>query len=258
MVAIATIASADISYVAKAIVMSSTQPSTDLQLLERAALQLSKMENFSEVRKIRDRAEAARKYAQTAAFSLKIQNRAAELKLRAERRAGQILNEILPHGGNRRSSYHDGNLKLTDLGINSNQSSRWRREAAIPEAVFERYVSASNRLCQDITAQGLLRLGKLMSARQKRPRASQSHTAHSIKRRARCVVQPGIDPRRETDSAKQIHSEILNHRHLLEEILRPICNGEESDFALAEKRLVLRLLSDMKDLLQSLEMHLHE
>jgi hypothetical protein len=42
------------------------------------------------IRGIRDKAEAARHYARSAALDLEFQNFATELKLRAERKAGQL------------------------------------------------------------------------------------------------------------------------------------------------------------------------
>src|ERR1700704_1282765 len=99
-----------------------------LQRLDEIARTLAKSTNLKEIKDLRDKAAAARHYAQSAALGLKIQNQAAELKLRAERRAGQLLSEMAPHGGDRKSSCHDGNLKLADLGINSQQSARWCRE----------------------------------------------------------------------------------------------------------------------------------
>ena len=97
----------------------------ELKVLDKLAHALAETRNLTEIKSLRDKAEAARKYAQSAALSLKIQNRAAELKLLAERRAGELLNELVAHGGNRRSSSHTENLKLSDLGIDHNQSSRW-------------------------------------------------------------------------------------------------------------------------------------
>jgi hypothetical protein len=73
--------------------------------------------------------------------SLEAQNAAAEIKLRAERRLGQMLKETVNHKGS--TGHLRGNIVLpleTALpeGISKMQSSRWQQVAAVPEPVFER------------------------------------------------------------------------------------------------------------------------
>lgn len=50
--------------------------------------------SIDDVKEIRDKAEALRQYARQAGESLENQNMIAEIKLRAERRAGELLREI--------------------------------------------------------------------------------------------------------------------------------------------------------------------
>ena len=77
------------------------------------------------------------------ASDLQIQLQAAELKIRAERRAGSLLAGLGLHGGDHKSSRRGKRITLESLGIDSNQSARWQLEAALPDAVFERYVAAA-------------------------------------------------------------------------------------------------------------------
>ncbi len=92
---------------------------------------------FAEVKAIRDKAESARKRAQREQLGVLIENRAAELKLRAERRLGQLLDRLAPRGGDRRSSSRNyAGPVLVQLGVTHNQSSRWRREASLPDREF--------------------------------------------------------------------------------------------------------------------------
>ena len=56
--------------------------------------------------------------------------------LRAERRIGELLAQLLPHGGDRKSTARKGVGTLNDLGIDPGRSWRWRCEAAIPVAAF--------------------------------------------------------------------------------------------------------------------------
>lgn len=68
-----------------------------------------------------------------------MQNQCAEIKIRAERRAGEIIPEQIrrPEEGRPKKGYHDDTLKLPlkDLGVTKLQSSRWQEIASIPEQV---------------------------------------------------------------------------------------------------------------------------
>lgn len=82
--------------------------------------------------------------AQRAAPALRgiAQNHAAEIKLRAERRAGELLAEMDKHEGGRPVKTADTVSAVTpptleQLGISDKQSSRWQGIAAIPEPLFE-------------------------------------------------------------------------------------------------------------------------
>lgn len=74
---------------------------------------------------IRDKAEALRLYTKQAKHGLEMQNQCAELKLRSERKGGELLPGIITKGGDPKS--HAGTLER--IGLNKNQSSRWQRIA---------------------------------------------------------------------------------------------------------------------------------
>jgi hypothetical protein len=71
------------------------------------------------------------------------QNKAAELKIRAERRAGELLAGTVTAGNPQLS--HDVTIKLDDLGISRKQSSRWQQEASVPVPRSRRIVVAAKR-----------------------------------------------------------------------------------------------------------------
>lgn len=62
---------------------------------------------------------------------------AIEIKLRAERRGGELLAEMdrARAGDNQWSSYDT--TTLSDLNISKDQSSHWQKEASVPEEEFE-------------------------------------------------------------------------------------------------------------------------
>lgn len=112
-----------------------------MRLIERISESLRTANSFDEVTHARDAAEAARSFAKAARQGSDIQNRAAELKLRAEREAGEFLSSLRLHGGNRRSRSPSATLKLKDLGVTKQQSQRWQIIARVPEESFEQYLN---------------------------------------------------------------------------------------------------------------------
>lgn len=94
---------------------------------------LAKCASVDEVKEIRDKAEAMRAYAKQVGYGLEMQNSAAEIKIRAGRRGGELLKVMKDRGErtkSRKQESHD--VTLDDLGISKMQSSRWQTIAKIP------------------------------------------------------------------------------------------------------------------------------
>ena len=80
------------------------------------------------------------------ALNYEAESRAAKIRLRAERRCGQLLKDMKANGqrdngkGNRNPDLKSERLtpKLADLGISKQQSSDWQKLAAIPEKSLKR------------------------------------------------------------------------------------------------------------------------
>ena len=108
-----------------------------LQTLDQAATDLALADNLDDIKTIRNRAEAVRTYAKSAALGLEAQNRAAEVKLRAERKAGELLMALRPRGGDRKLNAHAARLSLADLGITHDQSTRWQLQARLDQRQFD-------------------------------------------------------------------------------------------------------------------------
>jgi len=78
----------------------------ELQLMPKfqaAYLALQKAKSVNEVKRVRDQAEAIRLYVRQRHMGPEMQNSAAEIKLRAERKAGRMLGTKDWHGGDRKS-----------------------------------------------------------------------------------------------------------------------------------------------------------
>ena len=124
----------------------------------RAALDAAR--RVDEVKDIRDKAQAMAAYARQAKDT-ELVAWASEIKVRAERRAGEMLAEMPKHSGgnpNLSRSTTGSPPTLEDLGVSRDQSSRWQKLAAIPEAKFEQAVAAAKETAREVTTAALLRL----------------------------------------------------------------------------------------------------
>jgi len=134
---------------------------------DNARRELELARTVDEVKQVRDKSEAMRLYCKQARHSLEMQNQCAEIKLRAERRAGEMLSETEknPGGQVEHESYpsHDGRgriPKLSELGITPNQSSRWQKISEIPEDSFEDYIQTTKSKEAELTSSGALLLAR--------------------------------------------------------------------------------------------------
>jgi hypothetical protein len=130
--------------------------SADLSKYNAAKKALAEAYRIDEVKDIRDKAVAMRMYALQARDRVLI-DQATEIRLRAERRAGQLLKEMEKNAGSRGSGSnqhkvrsHDATApKLSDLGINKSQSSRWQKLADIDDDEFEEVVTHAQHKASD-------------------------------------------------------------------------------------------------------------
>lgn len=139
-----------------------------LATLDKARMLLEKATKIDEVKEIRDKAEALRMYAKEQRMGLEAQNYCAEIKIRAERRAGELLKKIPKESGKRTdlTSSHD-DTRLQDLGISRPQSSRWQQMAALPKKEFEQHVEETKAASQELTTASTLRKAKQYIGQQK-------------------------------------------------------------------------------------------
>lgn len=121
---------------------------------EAARRALAEAHRVDEVKDIRDKAAAMQVYA-AQAKDRELIEMATDIKMRAERRAGELLREMPknkgtaatggPGRGNKNAVKHDDHVlgppKLSDIGITKDESSRWQKLAAMPEKQFEEKVT---------------------------------------------------------------------------------------------------------------------
>jgi N6-adenosine-specific RNA methylase IME4 len=114
---------------------------------DAACRALAEARSVDEVKDIRDKAVAMQVYAKQAKDRTLIED-ATEIRLRAERRAGELLAEmgknqgaVAGKTGRKGKPVLDTKPKLADFGVSKTQSSRWQVLASIPQKRFESVVA---------------------------------------------------------------------------------------------------------------------
>lgn len=129
---------------------------TRLALIDRARHALDRATSVTEVKTIRDQAEAIRVFLKQQQASLAAQNRAAELKLYAERRLGELLRRTVRKGGppklQREASLPEG--------ISRAQSHRLQLVASVPEQRFEEHLADVRARGEELTSFGVRKLAQ--------------------------------------------------------------------------------------------------
>jgi len=136
---------------------------TQLMHYDAARLALAEAVKFDDVLAIKDVAKHAELYARQARDTELIE-RATEIKVRAERRAGQML-AAAKESGDRRGKGNPqlsnaGTFGLADIGITKNESSRWQKLAAVSDDQFEHAVAAAKEVAGEVTTAAMLRAAK--------------------------------------------------------------------------------------------------
>lgn len=107
-----------------------------------------------EVKDIRDKSLALEAYFRQAK-NTDAERKACEIRLRAERKAGELLHRMDKAKGARGNpggrgapivqSYDGTTQTLSDLGISKKQSAKWQQLASVPEADFEAALAAREK-----------------------------------------------------------------------------------------------------------------
>jgi hypothetical protein len=111
-----------------------------------------------ELRQVRDLAAAMQKYIRGQRLGLHQQNEAAEVKIRCERRLGELLAETVRHEGGRPRKNGNGPLPFPGLpeGVTKIQSSRWQQVFRIPDDIFENWIAMTRAAGEELTTTALL------------------------------------------------------------------------------------------------------
>lgn len=137
-----------------------------LAKLDKATQMLAEVRKVDEAKNIIDLAEAARVYAKQVDLGLEAQNHAAEIKLRAQRKAGEILSRMEKAKGGER--YHRSQPATSaeivptyeELEITKQDASRWQQIASLPAETFESFIAETKDEEKELTTASVLRVAR--------------------------------------------------------------------------------------------------
>jgi len=124
----------------------------ELTHFNKAKNELALATSIDEIKEIRGKAESLRHYYKQIGDSLEMQNQCAEIKIRAERRAGELIPEQITVG----TKSHD--VTLSDLDISNKQSARWQAIASVPEDAFEKHIAKTMAGGKELTSDSVYKL----------------------------------------------------------------------------------------------------
>ena len=141
---------------------------------EAARVALKEATQIDDVKDIRDKAQAIEAYARQAKNDDMIRW-ATEIKLRAERRVGELLAETeRAKGGNPKLTptleAWVGNPTLAEVGITPKQSSQFQAIASIPEQQFEKAVTTGKETTASLVRKSPKKVKSGAEAKVKKPR----------------------------------------------------------------------------------------
>ena len=151
--------------------------SQSIACIASARQALERARTIDEVVNIRDRAEAIRHYRKISGECHAAQNEAAELKIDAERKGGDILRQMKKHNGDPRSL---DVTRLSELGIEKMESHRWQLVASVPEKEYRRHVDSMNESERDLKSASVIRLAQNRRAAAKQKAAEARCTGSQI------------------------------------------------------------------------------
>ncbi len=133
---------------------------TQLVKYEAARHALQVAHNVDEVKDIRDKAQAMALYAKLAKDTALVEW-ATEIKVRAERRAGEMLAEIERAPAGRGEKKTEGiRSTLERIDVAPTTAHRWQKLAAVSERQFEQAVAAAKEVAGEVTTAAMLRAGR--------------------------------------------------------------------------------------------------
>jgi hypothetical protein len=185
--------------------------------IDRALRALVLAETPAELAGIASVAEGLRIFARRAKLGLAAQNRAADIRVRCERRIGELLVQTQRHiGGRPRSKpVPEENgfspMRLRELGIDRKLSAHAQRLADIPTRLFETFLAEAHRNEWEITTRALSRVcAQQQAATENRRRVVGGRIADLVEVRT-CRKSHGHDSARSALDTPRCNSPLLSY-----------------------------------------------
>jgi hypothetical protein len=200
---------------------------TALTKYETARAALAEAHRVDEVKDIRDKAEAMAAYARQAKDNDLIQY-ATEIKVRAERRCGELLTSTQRApagrpGANRSNDATNSPPTLAQMGLTKDESSRYQQLAAMPAEHFETAVATAKATAGQVTTAFMLREAKrhtppkkLSNADRQRLadlEAAQARGASMLSTYARLLLQALRAQANFTEQERELLAEVAGAMH---------------------------------------------
>jgi len=116
-----------------------------VELAEQTYNYVAKMEDIRDLYKLQIAAAAARELAKQAKEPKAHWNHFMAIAIWARWKIGKIIPEQFPHGGDHKSSHHNGDLKLKDIGIEpKHESNRWQLLARVDKDKLQDHINQYN------------------------------------------------------------------------------------------------------------------
>lgn len=163
---------------------------TALVRYEAARTALAEAHRVDEVKDIRDKAEAMAAYARQARDQELIQF-ATEIKVRAERKCGELLSQVEREKGGRpgNSSTSETSYQRTlrENCLDHNAAHRWQQLASMSEDHFEAAVATAKDTAGQVTTAFMLR-----EAQKAKPQAKTGPKAEALREELRAAKERGV------------------------------------------------------------------
>jgi len=142
-----------------------------LEKLDNAKKALAEAETLGDIKKLESAfngtEQAIKACKQYVDDTGEMQNTAAEMKIRAQRKGGRLISTLETTPGKRSdltsSAHGTGSTKKEELkkvGMKTGTADRWEKIASIPEKTFERHITETKEKNEELTSSGMLTLTK--------------------------------------------------------------------------------------------------